>query len=152
MTGCVACLIERLIVVVLGAVARGGVGGSRYARWMRVRVEVSGGADDELGQLEQWLHSDRDLDVLEVQRGRAEIGSGELGAAEVLLFVASDVMLPMAVEALYDFVRSRRRVRPADNVRLRLTRVDLPDGGRVVELEVDGSAEAAVAMVRDALR
>jgi hypothetical protein len=123
-----------------------------YAQAMQVRVEVYGGADDELGQLERWLRSARTFDQLEVARGRAEIGPGELGAIEVLIFVATDVLLPLAVQGIYDFLRHRRRIRHSDDIRVRLTRTDLADGRRMVELDVEGTVDATVAMVRDALQ
>lgn len=87
-----------------------------------------------------------------MRRERVEVAPDELGAVEVLVFVATDVLLPVAIQVLYDYVRDRRRVSPGRPVQVTLTRVDHPDGAREVELDAEGPPDAVIAMVRDALR
>lgn len=117
---------------------------------MRVVADVSG-ADDVVAQLDSWLRDTPALAGVEVCRGRGEVGPGELGAAEVLTFVASDVVLPLVLAAVYDFFRNRRRSQPAERPRVLLTRTDLPSGARRVELEVEGPPEVVVNVACKAL-
>ncbi|MFG2106506.1 effector-associated constant component EACC1 [Micromonospora chersina] len=117
---------------------------------MRVVVDVHGD-DDAVARLHSWLWDRPGLAAVEISRGRGEVGPGDLGAAEVLMFMASDVMLPLILNALYDFFRDRRRSRPSERPRLVITRTDLPDGVRRVELEFEGPAETVVDLARRAL-
>ncbi|GIH08853.1 hypothetical protein Rhe02_69200 [Rhizocola hellebori] len=117
---------------------------------MRVEVELVDDADEGLAELLAFLQADSRLDDATVQRGQPAVRPGSLGAPEVLEFIATDALLPLAVQALYDFLRGRVRG-GSDKARLVLTRTDLPDGTRRVEVEFTGTPEAAVEMVRDAL-
>jgi hypothetical protein len=117
---------------------------------MRVVAEVDGDADLVAG-LESWLRDRSGLAEVELSRGRTEVGRGELGAAEVLAFIASDVLLPLVLDAVYDFFRDRRRSRPAEQPRVVMTRTDLPGGIRRVVLDVEGPAETVVEVAREVL-
>lgn len=118
-------------------------------RIVQVAVHVDG-HDDAVAELEAWLRAQPDLDEVDLRRGRAPVEPGELGAAEILTFVATSVALPLVLNAIYDFFRSRCRTRPAERARVVLTRIDLPNGRRWVELDVDGPADAVVQVVRQA--
>lgn len=117
---------------------------------MRVVMEIEGDGD-LIGRLHDSLRDRPDLTRVEVSRGRAEVRPGELGAAQVLAFVASNVMLPLVLAAVYDFFRDRRRARPAERPRVVLIRTDLPGGARRVELDIEGPQEAAIELARTAL-
>ncbi|MFD0579670.1 hypothetical protein [Dactylosporangium darangshiense] len=106
---------------------------------------------DVVAQLDVALRGNPALAGVEVRRGRAGVGAGELGAGEVVTFLATDVTLPLVLNAIYDFFKARRRSRPAERARVVLTRTDLPDGTRRTEMTLDGPAEAVVAAVRAAL-
>lgn len=118
---------------------------------VRVVVGVDGGDDDVVAQLDAWLRSRSALAGVEVRRGRAQVGPDELGAAEIVTFLATNVALPLVLAAIYDFFRDRRRSRPAELVQVRLTRTDLPGVGCSVALELNGPAEQVVEVARKAL-
>jgi hypothetical protein len=128
------------------AVRRGRV----YASIVNVVVSFHGG-DDAVTELDASLRSNPALADVRVRRGRAEIRPGQLGAGEVLTFLATDVALPVVLTAIYDFFKARRRSRPAEQARVVLTRTDLPDGTRQTELRLEGPMDAAVAAVQSAL-
>jgi hypothetical protein len=116
---------------------------------MRVVMDVDG-SGGVVTQLHADLRRRPGLAQVDVRRGRAEVGEGELGAGEVLTFLATEVSLPLVLNAVYDFFRDRRRSQRAEQVRVRLTRTDLPDGTRTVDFELHGPADAAVSAVRAA--
>ncbi|MBX6751876.1 MAG: hypothetical protein IRY85_19825 [Micromonosporaceae bacterium] len=118
---------------------------------MQVMVHVEDGHDDAVEGLESWLRDRPDLGDVEIRRGRAPIRPGELGAAEILTFIATSVALPFVINAIYDFFRSRRRTRPAERARVVLIRVDLPAGERRVALDVEGPADTVIKAVQEAL-
>ncbi|PGH44709.1 hypothetical protein COO58_09940 [Micromonospora sp. WMMA1996] len=115
---------------------------------LRVEVAWLDDVEGELAELETYLSRDPRLDDVRLQRGRPAVPPGALGVVEVLEFVASNVSLGLVVNALWDFVRGNLR-RP--ETRLLLTRTDLADGTRRVEIDFTGSAEAAERIARDAL-
>src|SRR5262245_47528890 len=116
---------------------------------VRIRVEIAEGRSDDVRRLEQALRDDVRLDSLAVERERVEIPPDELGAVEVLVFVATNVLLPLAIQVIYDYVKNRHRTSPGQSMRVRLVRVDHPNG-RAVEVNVDGPPDAVIAMIRDA--
>jgi hypothetical protein len=119
---------------------------------VRVVVSVDGPVDDDVvAQLDARLRSSPALTGVEVRRGRAEIGSGELGATEVVTFLATNVALPLVLTAIYDFFRDRRRSHPADSARVTLTRTDVAGVGRTAQLRLEGPAETVVEVARKAL-
>lgn len=118
---------------------------------MRVLVAVEGGGVAVIGQLVDSLRRRPELAQIEIARGRVEVRSGQLGATEVLTFVTSNVILPLVLAAIYDFFRDRRRSRPAERPRVVLTRTDLPDGYRRVELNIEGPQKAVVELARTML-
>lgn len=122
-----------------------------YAPSVIVVVDVDGGAGDVVSQLDGSLRSDPRLAGVDIQRGRAEVRQGDLGGHDVLTFLATDVMLPLVLSAIYDFFKARLRSRPGERVRVRLRRTDLPDGTRQTELALDGPGDVVLAAVRQAL-
>ncbi|WP_152037836.1 hypothetical protein [Micromonospora sp. B006] len=115
---------------------------------MRVEVAWLDDTEGELAELETYLRQDPRLDDVRLQRGRPTVPAGALGVVEVLEFVASNVSLGLVVNALWDFARGRLR---RQETRLLLTRTDLADRARQVEIDFTGSAEAAERIARDAL-
>jgi hypothetical protein len=116
-----------------------------------VRVEVAWVDDTEggLAELEEYLRDDPRLDGVLLQRGRPVVPPESLGAAEVLEAIGTNVGLGLVANALYDFLKQRVARGPA--ARLRVTRTDLPDGARQVDLDADGSEEHLRRLFRDLL-
>jgi hypothetical protein len=121
---------------------------ARILQGMRVVVGVDGD-DDLAGSLESWLRDSPELTDVQISQGRGEVRPGELGAVEVLTFVATNVALPLILTAVYDFFARRRRSRPAERARVVVTRTDLPGGARQVQLEFEGPAGEIEGVVRD---
>ncbi|GAB3835739.1 hypothetical protein ACFPIJ_33630 [Dactylosporangium cerinum] len=117
---------------------------------MRIEAELVDDVDGGLVELLGALQADPGLEAAEPRRGQTAVRSDELGTAEVVELIATDVLLPMVVQALYDFLSSRVR-RGSETAKIVVTRTDLPDGERRVEITLDGSSEAAVEVVRRAL-
>ena len=119
---------------------------------MRIEVEWIDDADSGLTELEAYLRHDPRMDHTPITRGRPIVPPTSLGAAEVLELIGSNLALGVIANALYDFLRHRVRAGGAEkDARLRLTRTDLPDGVRQVEIEYSGSAATVERIVRDAL-
>ncbi len=114
---------------------------------MRVVVGVDGD-DDVVARLDSWLRDRPALADVQISRGRCEVEPGELGAVEVLTFVASDVALPLILSAMYDFFRDRRRSRPTERPRVVVTRTDLPTGAHQVRWEIEGPAGTVEDVIR----
>lgn len=113
---------------------------------MEVAIEVSGGPDNELEQVRDALMGE-DLQGAQVVLRRQAIAEGALGAEEILIFLGQNVALPLAVQALYDYLTRRRRAVNASRLRITLARTDLPDGSRRVEVTIDGPADEVVKAV-----
>jgi hypothetical protein len=122
-----------------------------YAPAVIVVVNIDGGGNDVVTQLDGSLRSNPKLAGVEVRRGRAEVRPGDLGVGDVLTFLATDVTLPLVLSAIYDFLKARLRSRPAERVRVGLKRTDLPDGTRQTEMTLEGPADVVVAAVQKAL-
>ncbi|MFC7248190.1 hypothetical protein ACFQO7_37505 [Catellatospora aurea] len=117
---------------------------------MQIEMGVDGDGD-VVAQLNAWLASRPDLAGMDVRRARATVVPGQLGAVEVLAFLATEVTLPLVLNAVYDFFRSRRRSRPAERARVTVTWTDHPDGTRTTMLDLDGPADAVVEAAHAAL-
>ncbi|MEU4426684.1 hypothetical protein AB0F81_39190 [Actinoplanes sp. NPDC024001] len=115
---------------------------------MRIEAEWIDDVDGGLAELEAFLRQDPRMDDVPVERGRPSVPSTSLGAVEVLEFIATNVSLGVLANVLYDFLRRRRG---GPQARLRLTRTDLPDGTRHVEIDLSGSPEAVEQIVRKEL-
>jgi hypothetical protein len=111
---------------------------------MEIVIEVSGGQDDELARIQDDLHERGGIAGGRVVRSPATIREGTLGVEQILIFAGQNVALPLLVQALYDYLKSRRRTRSAANLKMTLARTDLPDGARRVELTLEGAAEDVI--------
>src|SRR4051794_9341048 len=111
---------------------------------VQVEVEWVDDLDGGLADLEAYLRQDPRLDDVELRRGRPVAPPETLGVPEILELVATDVSVGLFVHALYDYLRHLLVARAGGkDVRFRLTRTDLPEGARHVELDFTGSADAA---------
>ncbi|GLI01049.1 hypothetical protein [Phytohabitans aurantiacus] len=119
---------------------------------MRIEIEWIDDVDGGLAELEAFLRQDPRMDEVPLTRGRPVVAPTSLGVLEVLEVIATDVTLGMVASALYDFLRRHNRAGTAEaSTQLRLTRTDLPDEVRHVEIELSGSAATVEQVVRDAL-
>ncbi len=117
---------------------------------MQVLIDVSGGQDDELERLLESLQAD-DMVGAKVGLQRQPVRDGSLGAEQVLIFLGQNVALPLLVQALYDYLTSRRRTAAASRLRIVLSRTDLPGGARHTEVTAEGPANEVIQAVRKEL-
>ncbi|MCZ7374677.1 hypothetical protein [Micromonospora sp. WMMC250] len=119
---------------------------------MRIEVSWVDEVHEGLSDLERSLGQDPRFDDVPIARGRPVVPRHTLGAAEVLELVATNVGLGIVANALYGYLRQRVRAGlPESNAKLRLTRIDLPDGVRQVDIEYSGPVANVEQIVRDAL-
>lgn len=103
-----------------------------------------------LEELRSQLRQDPRMDDTRIERGRRPVPQSSLGASEVLEIVATNVGLGLIANALYDYLRQRRR-QDGSRSKFRLRRTDHPDGTRVVEIDIESSALTVEQAVRDTL-
>ncbi|MEU8393037.1 hypothetical protein [Micromonospora sp. NPDC048842] len=119
---------------------------------MRLEVSWVNDVDGGLSDLETSLGQDPRFDDVPIARGRPVVPGHTLGASEVLELVATNIGLGIVANALYGYLRQRVRAGLAEShAKLRLTRVDLPDGVRQVDIEYSGPAANVEQIMRDAL-
>ncbi|WP_329096908.1 hypothetical protein OG979_17145 [Actinomadura citrea] len=118
---------------------------------MDIVIELEGGWEDELQQLADALRDESDLGSTRISRPAPEIAPGQLGAETVLQVIGESVLLPILVQALYDHVIRRRRTRSGADLRITITRTDLPDGTRRLEISCDGTASEVMEAAREEL-
>lgn|SRR4051812_30971661 len=116
---------------------------------MDVVVEIEGGRADELGSLEKALKAELRTQGIRTVRTVGEVQQGALGAVEVLQFVGENVLLPVLLQSLYDYVTQRLREPRRVNLRFHAVRTDLPDGTRRTELTLEGEAKDIAAALKE---
>ncbi|WP_330231649.1 hypothetical protein OHA40_03615 [Nocardia sp. NBC_00508] len=116
---------------------------------MDVVVKIEGGRADELRRIETAVREELEEQGFQVDRSVTEIEQGALGAVEVLQFFGENVMLPVLVQALYDYVVYRLREPDGDTVEVHAIRTDLPDGTRRSELTLVGEAKGVAAVLEE---
>ncbi|MFC7220070.1 hypothetical protein ACFQLX_18145 [Streptomyces polyrhachis] len=116
---------------------------------MRIALSVEGGRDDELEALELAVAEELREEGVRTARSTGEVEPGALGAEEILLFVGTNVLLPVTLTALYDYVKARLRGPQHAGLRFHLVRTDLPDGTRRIELTAEGEAQDVAAVLKE---
>ncbi|MEU4117817.1 hypothetical protein AB0F71_25395 [Kitasatospora sp. NPDC028055] len=116
---------------------------------MDVVVKIEGGRPDELGSLENALKTELRTLGIRTVRTVGEVDQGALGAVEVLQFVGENVMLPVLLQSLYDYVTQRLREPRRMNLKFQAVRTDLPDGTRRTELTMEGEAKDVAAVLKE---
>lgn len=112
-----------------------------------MHVTLSFDGDAPADELFEELTSTPDLRGAEVRRLHEEPEAGTLGLLEVVEFVGQDVMLPMLVNAVYDYLKSRMLGTGAGRLEVTMTRTDLPGGERQVQVTAEGSEDAVAKIV-----
>lgn len=115
---------------------------------MKIELQLDGGQEDELRQLESVLREEPDLKGARIVRSAGAVPKGALGVETVLLFVGTNVLLPLVLQAVYDHLVRRRRTRSGQTLRATVVRTDLPDGTRRVELAFEGPSDVVVEAAR----
>ncbi|GAB2996451.1 hypothetical protein LWP59_18465 [Amycolatopsis acidiphila] len=118
---------------------------------MDIVVTIEDGQPDELRRIETAVRDELQEQGVQVDRAVTEVEQGALGALEVLQFVGENVMLPVLVQALYDYVVKRLREPDGDALKIHAARTDLPDGTRRCELTVEGEAKEVAAALEELL-
>ncbi|QUQ68317.1 hypothetical protein [Kutzneria sp. CA-103260] len=116
---------------------------------MDVIVTIESGRDNELRRIETAVRSELQGQGIQIDRAVTEIKQGGLGVLEVLQFVGENVMLPVLLQALYDYVVKRLREPDGDTLKIQAVRTDLPDGTRSCELTVEGDAKEVAEVLKE---
>ncbi|MFD7838666.1 hypothetical protein [Streptomyces sp. NPDC059761] len=116
---------------------------------MDVVLKIEGGRADELGSLEKAVKTELRAQGVRTVRTVSEVEQGALGAVEVLQFVGENVMLPVLLQSLYDYVTQRLREPKRTNLKFQAVRTDLPDGTRRTELTLEGEAKDVAAALKE---
>ncbi|MFD5432555.1 hypothetical protein ACFWJ4_10340 [Kitasatospora sp. NPDC127067] len=105
---------------------------------------------DELGALEKWLKSERDLRRVVIRREHAATLPGDMGVlADCLRFAIDAGLVGVLAQSVIDYWRSKAASRPAeDRPMLVIERVDAPDGTRTITIEAR-DPETAEAVLRE---
>ncbi|MEU1755527.1 hypothetical protein ABZ436_23100 [Micromonospora matsumotoense] len=119
---------------------------------MRLIFTVSAPDESPVHDLRDELAADPELRDARVRLLHASPEPGTLGVAEVLEFVGQDVLLPVVIQAVYDWFQTRRSARQGGDTTVTVTLTDGPDGTREVKIEASGSAEDVIAVLRQGLR
>ncbi|MEV4846902.1 hypothetical protein AB0K20_27245 [Micromonospora matsumotoense] len=119
---------------------------------MRLIFSVSASDESPVHDLRDELVAEPELRDARVRLLHAAPEPGTLGAAEVLEFIGQDVLLPVVIQAAYDWFQARRRARSGGDTTVTVTLTDSPDGTREVKIEASGTAEDVIAVLRQALR
>ncbi|MEU1607664.1 effector-associated constant component EACC1 [Micromonospora matsumotoense] len=119
---------------------------------MRLIFAVSASDESPVHDLRDELVAEPELRDARVRLLHAAPEPGTLGAAEVLEFIGQDVLLPVVIQAVYDWFQARRRARPGGDTTVTVTLTDSPDGTREVKIEASGTAEDVIAVLRQGLR
>lgn len=115
---------------------------------MRLAFAVADPADESFEELRDELARDPRLRGAQVKARAARPEDGTLGVAEVLEFLGSDVLLPVAIQVVYDWYKERRKRVRAPELTVVVTMVDHPDGAREVKIEAGGSADDVIKALR----
>ena len=119
---------------------------------MRLIFSVSASDESPVHDLRDELVAEPELRDARVRLLHAAPEPGTLGAAEVLEFIGQDVLLPVVIQAAYDWFQARRRARSGGDTTVTVTLTDSPDGTREVKIEASGTAEDVIAVLRQGLR
>ncbi|WP_144420178.1 effector-associated constant component EACC1 [Micromonospora haikouensis] len=117
---------------------------------MRLLIDVRGGESDENRRVVSVLAADPRTRQARVRTIFPPPRPETLGAAEVIEFVGQNVLLPLTVQALYDYLKSRWGGRAGQQISVTITRTDLPDGARHETVSISGDVDAVVAALRSA--
>ncbi|MFH0520955.1 hypothetical protein ACHBTE_27725 [Streptomyces sp. M41] len=117
---------------------------------MHITLRLVDAGADELGELEDWLRSERALRRVPIRREHAPTRPGDMGLlTDGLQFVIEAGLVAVLAQSLIDFWKTKVGSRPAeDRPALRIERVDAPDGTRTVTVEAR-DAETAEAVLRE---
>jgi hypothetical protein len=116
---------------------------------MDIAVQIADGQADELRRIDTAVRAKLQAHDVQVDRVVAELEQGALGVSEVLQFLGENVLLPVVVQALYDHVSKRLRQPGGDDLKVVLTRTDLPDGARQAHLTLEGEARDVAAVLKE---
>jgi hypothetical protein len=114
---------------------------------MDIVLAIDGGAENELRLIRERLRDMPGLDSLDLHEVRVD-DPDKLGAEAMLQFIGEAVLLPLILQSLYDYLRSRRHTRTGENLSLTIVRKDLPNGTRTVKLTLDGPADKVLEAAR----
>ncbi|MFJ6772092.1 hypothetical protein ACIQOV_14195 [Kitasatospora sp. NPDC091257] len=117
---------------------------------MQITLRLVDARSDELGALEKWLKSERDLRRVVVRREHAATLPGDMGVlADCLRFAIDAGLVGVLAQSVIDYWRSKAASRPAeDRPMLVIERVDAPDGTRTITIEAR-DPETAEAVLRE---
>lgn len=119
---------------------------------MRLIFSVSDSDESPVHDLRDDLVADPELRDARVRLIHRAPEPGTLGAAEVLEFIGQDVLLPVVIQAVYDWFQARRGARRGGDTTVTVTLTDSPDGTREVKIEASGTAEDVIAVLQQGLR
>lgn len=116
---------------------------------MDVTLEIHGGRGDELQIFEAELREDLEEQGIQVDFTVADPEPGALGAMEIITFLTDELMLPVLVQMISDYVSQRIHQPDGADLKARITRTDLPDGTKHTELTVEGSAKDVATVLKE---
>ncbi|MEV0601780.1 hypothetical protein AB0I82_21100 [Streptomyces sp. NPDC050315] len=116
---------------------------------MDIVVNIEGGRADELGSLERAVKNKLKAQGVRTVRTVSEVEQGALGAVEVLQFMGENVLLPVFLQALYEYASQRLGQPKRADLKVSAVRTDLPDGTRRTEIVFEGKAKDVAAALKE---
>ncbi|MFD4636289.1 hypothetical protein ACFWN2_03175 [Lentzea sp. NPDC058436] len=116
---------------------------------MDIAVRVMDGQADELRRIDTSLRTRLEAHDIQIDRVAEAPRPGDLGVLEVLQFLGENVLIPVVVQALYDHVSKRLRQPGGSDLKVVVTRTDLPGDARRTHLTVEGEARDVAAVLKE---
>ncbi|WP_186356573.1 hypothetical protein [Streptomonospora sp. PA3] len=116
---------------------------------MDVVLEIEGGRTDELHIAELAVREKLEEQGVQVDLTAREVEQGALGGLEVLQFFGENLLLPVLVQMIYEYVTQRLEEPDGSDLKAYLVRTELPDGARRTEITLEGEAKDVSAILKE---